>query len=106
MYQIKTIAFPNSPLGDVVELRELTADEFFDANDEAAACLTAGRKTQYVWLSKMLWVDGRQFTADTIQQWGASAVVPLLTRMQELFPEMYLDDEAEGGEEEPQNPNA
>jgi hypothetical protein len=29
--------------------------------------------------------------------------------MQELFPEMYLDDEddeAEGGEEEPQNPNA
>jgi hypothetical protein len=106
MYQIKTIAFPNSPLGDVVELRELTADAFFDASDEVAACLQAGRKGQYVWLSKMLWVDGQQFTADTIQQWGASAVVPLISRMQELFPEMYLDDEAEGDEEESQDPNA
>ena len=114
MYAIKTIPFPKSPLGDHVELRELTADAFFDANDEASAALDAGstgRGAQYVWLSKMLWVDGQQFSADEIRQWGASATVPLITRMQELFPEMYLeDDETDGGEDDgaegTQNPNA
>ena len=110
MYEINVIVM-DSPLGDQVELRELTADQFFDANEEASIAMDAGsdRAGQYVWLSKMLWVDGKQFSPDEIRNWGASATVPLLTRMQKLFPEMYLDDgddAGEDGEQEPQNPNA
>ena len=111
MYEINVLVM-DSPLGDQVELRELTADQFFDANEDASNAMDAsdsGRAGQYVWLSKMLWVDGQQFPADEIRNWGASATVPLLTRMQELFPKMYLDDEddaGEDGEQESQNPNA
>ena len=98
MYKIKTIKLDLPDLGENVEMRELNADQFFDANEQAAAA-GGGRAAQFVWLSWMLWVDGNQFPAEEIRSWGASLTVPMLTRMTELFPKTFIE-EAEELEEE------
>lgn len=94
MYKLKTFDFPNlTDLGQSVQLRELTADQFFDANELAAEAANKDNKSsQYIWLSAMLWVDGQQFSPEEIRQWGASITLPLLTRMTELFPKTFMDD--------------
>jgi hypothetical protein len=98
MYKIKKITFDLPDLGKVVELVELNADQFFDANEQSAAA-GGGRASQFVWLSWMLWVDGQQFSAEEIRSWGASVTVPMLTRMTELFPKTFLEDVEELEEE-------
>lgn len=105
MYTIKTIPFNMPELGADVKLQELTADAFFEANAEAAQAAEGGNNSQYVWLSKMLWVDGQQFPADEIKQWGASVILPMLARMRELFPKTFMEVDEESGEAKPQDPN-
>jgi hypothetical protein len=106
MYKLKIIDFKLPDLGQSVELRELTADQFFDANAEAAEAART-RGSQYVWLSKMLWVDGQQFSAEEIRGWGATVTLPLLTRLDELFPQTFMEElgNSDTEEEVPQDPN-
>ena len=104
MYTIKTITLELPELGSEVQLRELTADEFFEVNEQSIQA-TDERGSQYLWLSKMLWVDGVQFPAEEIRQWGASLTVPMLTRMRELFPKTFMDDDEATDEAAPQDPN-
>jgi len=67
-------------LGQVVELYEPSTKEIFTLQRDEDDPLMAVKQ-----LALMLRVDGQQFTADEIGEWGPSVTMPLLTQMNKLI---------------------
>ena len=83
---MKVIHIPNSPLGAVVELRELTMDDFMAVQKETAK-QEDGVETSMQYLARILHVDGNPVGREALGRYGMSDVLPLIERMNELFGE-------------------
>jgi len=83
---LQVIHIPNSPLGKTVELRELTMDAFVAVN-KATKNLAEDdtMETSMNYLAHMLFIDGKPTTRQQLGQFPMSAIMPLLTNMNELF---------------------
>ena len=86
---LKVIHIPESDLGTVVELRELTMDGFLKVQQDDAQ---EGLPQSINYLAHMLYVDGVQMTRAQIGECGMTEILKLVSRMNELFP-----DEGEEG---------
>jgi len=86
MYQLRTIFLQNPTIGQTVEIRELNMKAFMQAQREAAGAGDEDTiQTSLRYLSRMLWVDGRQFTMEEIEEFPAGIVMELIGQMNELF---------------------
>ena len=93
---LQIVPIPDSPLGDVVELRELTMDGFLEAQDALEGVADSNTmKISMQYLSHMLFIDGQPVTRAQLGQFPMSAVMPLLNKMNELFGEVE-DNAGEG----------
>jgi len=83
---LKVIHIPNSPLGNTVELREMTMRDFVSAQKTIGA-KEEGLEVSLEYLSKMLYVDNQRVTSEQLGDFGMSAVLPLLSAMNKLMPQ-------------------
>ena len=83
---LQVTPIPDSPLGDVVELRELTMDGFLAAQEATKDVADDNTmETSMLYLTHMLFVDGQPVTRAQLGQFPMTAVMPLLNKMNELF---------------------
>jgi len=77
----KVITVNIPALGQTVELREPAAIDMIAASQGVDDKMSGFRQ-----LALMLFVDGHQYTAEEISQWGFSVVGPLFNAMNDLMP--------------------
>jgi hypothetical protein len=90
--QLQVTQIPDSPLGTTVELRELTMDGFLAAQ-KAVVDPSDTMEISMQYLSRMLYIDGVSMTREALGQYGMTQILPLIRRMNEMFPE---SEEGEG----------
>lgn len=77
----KVIYIPNCPLGNVVELRELTVGQWLEVQSTPHSDNEAG----LAFLARMLYIDGEPVGWDRLQGFGMSSVSPLLGKVGEIL---------------------
>ena len=84
--QLQVRHIPNSPLGAVVELRELTMDAFMAVQQKNKGIPEEDTmETSMNYLAHMLYIDGQPVTRAQLGGYPMTAVMALFTEMNELL---------------------